>query len=597
MPDLQTQMPNVNEASSGLWSWFKRFRIEIVSVLALVVALTDAFKSVKAEPRFLTIGLLVIVIGGWLSRLFFICFKRRRVRSSFADGHFTEFAHSPRERRRALISLIAFSLFTSGVVTTWFHIHSLPSTKVRVLIAEFDGPEPKKYRVTENIIRRLREATSKYDDVEIEALGEMITEQQGSKVAREKGKDRKASIALWGWYAATGAQVQVTVHFETLKESYSLPLEIDQQTINAPIAQLETFVIQTQLSSELSYLTLAALGLIRYETNDYDAAILFFTDALAEQHLPEEMIKPAAIYSLRGSAYLYRDSCDRAIVDYDQAIRQKPDEARAYSDRGIAYACKGDYDRAIADYNQAIQLKPDDATVYFFRGLTYHEKSDYDRAIADFDLAIRLKPGDPDAYHSRGLVYANRGDYARAIADFDRAIRLEPSCISVLLSRGDAYSKEGNYDSAIDDYNKAIQLESDFPEEAYFNRGRAYSNRGSAYIGKHDYDRAIADLDEAIRLKPDNVHAYHKRGHAHYYKGDYDLAIADLSQALLLEPREAINYYIRGLANLKKDDSSAATTDFQKIFEFTKDTTLWGNAQDQLRKLGVEVPQASSALK
>ena len=51
---------------------------------------------------------------------------------------------------------------------------------------------------------------------------------------------------------------------------------------------------------------------------------------------------------------------DRAIQDYDQAIRLNPNYASAFNNRGLAYVNKGDNDRAIQDYDQAIKLNPND---------------------------------------------------------------------------------------------------------------------------------------------------------------------------------------------------------------------------------------------
>jgi tetratricopeptide (TPR) repeat protein len=66
------------------------------------------------------------------------------------------------------------------------------------------------------------------------------------------------------------------------------------------------------------------------------------------------------------------------------------------------YTHLNDYDRAIADYNQAIRLNPKSATVHRSRGNAYLQKKDIDRAIDDFSTAIRLDKKYVDAYISRG---------------------------------------------------------------------------------------------------------------------------------------------------------------------------------------------------
>ena len=81
----------------------------------------------------------------------------------------------------------------------------------------------------------------------------------------------------------------------------------------------------------------------------------------------------------------WRNCTGNPDVDWDQQIRScstliqsgretRPKRAVAYNNRGIAYAAKGDLDRAIADFNEAIRLDPKDATAYTNRGLTYEKQ-------------------------------------------------------------------------------------------------------------------------------------------------------------------------------------------------------------------------------
>ena len=74
------------------------------------------------------------------------------------------------------------------------------------------------------------------------------------------------------------------------------------------------------------------------------------------------------------------------------------------NDRGFAYANKKDYDRAIKDYDEAIRLDPKFVLAYNNRGNAYSEKNEFDRAIKEFDEAIRLDPKHIYAYNNRGLV-------------------------------------------------------------------------------------------------------------------------------------------------------------------------------------------------
>jgi tetratricopeptide (TPR) repeat protein len=87
-------------------------------------------------------------------------------------------------------------------------------------------------------------------------------------------------------------------------------------------------------------------------------------------------------------------ACTRAI---DSGSWRGPDLALAYDNRGNAYLAKGDNDRAVADYDEAIRLYPEYAFAYNGRGNAYQGKRDNDRAKGDYNRA--------------------RGDNDRALAD------------------------------------------------------------------------------------------------------------------------------------------------------------------------------------
>jgi tetratricopeptide (TPR) repeat protein len=142
----------------------------------------------------------------------------------------------------------------------------------------------------------------------------------------------------------------------------------------------------------------------------------------------------ALVFNNRANGYLKKGDDDRAVADYDQALKLDPNYALAYNNRGNVYFRKKNYDRAIADYDQAIRIDPlpgvvaDDrgrtsTNVYNNRGYAYFAKKDFARAIADYDRAVKVDPQDPLTYNNRALAHTETRDFDRALADFGEAIR------------------------------------------------------------------------------------------------------------------------------------------------------------------------------
>src|SRR5438045_2436655 len=81
-------------------------------------------------------------------------------------------------------------------------------------------------------------------------------------------------------------------------------------------------------------------------------------------------------------------ACSR-IID-EAAVRNPTRDPGAYNNRGNTYRRKGDYDRALRDFDDAIKLNPREAGSIYGRSQVYADKGDTGRAIADLDEAIRL---------------------------------------------------------------------------------------------------------------------------------------------------------------------------------------------------------------
>ncbi len=261
----------------------------------------------------------------------------------------------------------------------------------------------------------------------------------------------------------------------------------------------------------------------------------------------------AVAFVNRAFAYRTKGDNNRALQDFDQAIKLVPNYPAAFNGRGIAWHALRNYDRAIADFNEAIRLSPMFSSAFANRGNSYWDKGARDNAMADYDQATRLDPVNAFAFQSRGRAYRVAGEYDRAIEDFDQMIRLQRTNAAAWNER--CYTHlvaDTALSNAIADCSESLKINP--------NNGAALDNRGLALLKLNEPDRAIADYDAALRLSPKSAGALYGRGLAKLKKGDTEGGNADIAAAKAIKPDVAKDFARHGLTVAGDTAGSPART-------------------------------------
>jgi tetratricopeptide (TPR) repeat protein len=160
----------------------------------------------------------------------------------------------------------------------------------------------------------------------------------------------------------------------------------------------------------------------------------------------------------RGSCYYAKHNLDRAIVDYDQALRLDPKNAAAYDNRGNALDARGDWDDSLKDYNESIQLNPRNAYVYVNRAILLMERGEFSSAFADYTKALTLNPRQEYARCGRSRIYLRRNEPEQALKEANTAISLVPGEGLGYIYRARAHMALGDYSEAEADIKTALRL-------------------------------------------------------------------------------------------------------------------------------------------
>lgn len=121
----------------------------------------------------------------------------------------------------------------------------------------------------------------------------------------------------------------------------------------------------------------------------HDAAILLFTKCIDEGELTDASL--ATAYRSRGISHRKLGNNDAAIEDFSAAINLKaPDAWDDFLYRGNTYTENSAFDKAMADYAEAFRLRPEYHQAYFYRGIAFERQGKTDAAIQDFSKAFKL---------------------------------------------------------------------------------------------------------------------------------------------------------------------------------------------------------------
>ncbi|MEO1289322.1 MAG: tetratricopeptide repeat protein [Chloroflexota bacterium] len=176
-------------------------------------------------------------------------------------------------------------------------------------------------------------------------------------------------------------------------------------------------------------------GMVFFEQGQYEQAIDLFTKAvrlslgdLAETHL------------YRGISYAYLEAYDKAMTDFNNALRKNPYIADAYNERGNLYRLSEEYELAIDDYNAALVIDTNHYAAYYNRALAYEKLGEYILAVQDLNQSIKLNAELIAPYEARARINTELKLYGDAIADYTHFLE---------MGGGDAYDNHSDVQSLI----------------------------------------------------------------------------------------------------------------------------------------------------
>jgi tetratricopeptide (TPR) repeat protein len=129
-------------------------------------------------------------------------------------------------------------------------------------------------------------------------------------------------------------------------------------------------------------------------------------------------------YVGRGSVFIYMRKFDRAMADYYQAHRLKPNVFFTNLCLAEGFCYMGEFTKGMEAAERAIEQNPSFGTAYLWRGWAKYGVARYEEALKDCNSVIQQDPKNGKAYEIRGLIYQAMGKLEPALTDLEKAQEL-----------------------------------------------------------------------------------------------------------------------------------------------------------------------------
>jgi tetratricopeptide (TPR) repeat protein len=245
-------------------------------------------------------------------------------------------------------------------------------------------------------------------------------------------------------------------------------------------------------------------------------------------------LKPdfATAYYGLGNLSLRAGLVEEAGELYERAVRLTPDYVRAWHGLGDARLRQGRVAEAITAYQKALAVTPDSPSTSYNLAHALFVADRTEEARAEYQRYLTLKPDDAEAHGVLGVMLAQAGQAEEALRHLAMAARLDPTSALLHFNHAGALLVSNRLPEATREYEEAVRLKPDYAE-AHFNLANVLARAGR--MGE-----ATAEYEQVLRLRPDHAESHHNLATVLFRMGRREEAKTHYQRALALSPNDTV---------------------------------------------------------
>jgi tetratricopeptide (TPR) repeat protein len=216
---------------------------------------------------------------------------------------------------------------------------------------------------------------------------------------------------------------------------------------------------------------------------------------------------------------------------WTDAKKKSPNLVRPYNNLGETHDKLGEYDRAISEFEAALKLNPN----YFFAlnnlGNIHGKKKNYPKAIAYFEKALKIKADYSPAHYNLARALHLVGKPDLAVQSYREAIRFNSYFEQAFFNLANLLLQRGKPKEATENFIAFLNMQPD--------HARARFGLGNAYAVQGKLDLAYREFEQSATLDPKFVFPHVNMANIEMQKGNIASAIEIYERVLARDPKLA----------------------------------------------------------
>jgi len=384
--------------------------------------------------------------------------------------------------------------------------------------------------------------------------------------------------------------------FAEARKEFEVAAEVDPKAVE-PVLQLGAYFLRM---AQYDLATEQAGKALKIEENNPRALALLASCQLAERKLDEARVSLRRITENKDSRagdlpYLQLAELDlldgrpdKAIPQYEEAVKANPKNTYAHMGLGEAYRMKGKLNEAIEQFREVLQLDATFAPALIALSRAYRDMRRLDLSLEYCEQAAEINPSAVDVRFELAAIRFSQRKFDEAIAEYTRVLKERPNDFRARLGIAQALFESGERQTAI---SQLTELLTQSPQLA-----PARAALIAFYKRLGEIDKAQAELERLVGAAGQEAIGVYDLAVVYVHKDRLDAALGMADQLLKLREADPAFLVLRGTILQLKGRLPDALEAFQRALTETPKNARLASLLANANLAAGKIPDARKAI-